>query len=263
MNAATLPFPFLASLLLGAAASAAPVPTDADAEAEADGVERVTRSAEGFAREHASDELRSPTSFEQSVTEPADVVAKPRKSVASGPTIASAVFGDSYVYDATTDLFSGIDRDGYFHHLRVRFDADTVFDTSWIYAKIFLSADGNAWEQLFETKDFVIHGSDPDDDYEVETELVSGYSTGLYDVLIELYDADDGTLVDEFGPNESPDFSLLPLEDSVRDGADPDPGPVVDDGGGGTVSWLTLPLLLAAVAAGRRPRRAPPPTVSA
>ncbi len=71
------------------------------------------------------------------------------------------------------------------------FDADTVFNTSWIYAKVFVSADGNAWEQVFETADFTIHGSDPNDDYEVETELVSGYSTGLYDVLIELYDADD------------------------------------------------------------------------
>ncbi len=105
-------------------------------------------------------------------------------------------------------------------------------------------------------KDFDIWGSDPDDDYEVETELVSGYSTGLYDVLIELYDADTGELVDEFGPNESPEFSLLPLEDSGRDGA-----PVAaarlrttttDDGGGGAVSWLGLAGLLGALALRRR-----------
>ena len=243
MNAA-LPSLTLAGLLLVAGADAAP-------SADAPDSEHVTRSAEGFARDHAEDELRSPSAFEETTTAPADVVTKPRKAAANGPTIAAAVFGDSYVYDATTDLFYDYDRDGYFHHLRVRFDADTVFNTSWIYAKIFVSADGNSWEQVFETKDFVIHGSDPDDDYEVETELVSGYSTGLYDVLIELYDADDGILVDEFGPNESPDFSLLPLEDSVRDGADPGPGPAPivygDGGGGGSVSWLTLAPLLAAV----------------
>jgi hypothetical protein len=239
MNAATLPSLTLAALLVSAGASAAP-------ETGAEG-DRVTRSAEGFATDHAEDELRDLGSFEETITAPADVVKKPRKPATNGPTIQSAVFGDSYVFEATTDLFSDNDLDGYFHHLRVRFDADSLFDTSWIYAKVFVSADGNSWEQVFETKDFVIHGSDPNDDYEVETELVSGYSTGLYDVLIELYDADDNTLVDEFGPNESSAFSLRPLEDSVRDGVPPPPPIVEDHGGGGAVSWLTLAPLLGAV----------------
>jgi hypothetical protein len=252
MNAATLPSFTLAGMLLSAVASAAP-PTDAAS------AERVTRSAEGFARDHADDELRSLDSFAETRTAPSDVVTKPRHPTTNGPTIAAAVFGDSYVFEAMTDLFYDVDSDGYFHQLRVRFDADTIFDTSWIYAKIFVSADGNSWEQVFETADFVIHGSDPDDDYEVETELVSGYSTGLYDVLIELYDADDGTLVDEFGPNESSDFSLLPLEDAVRDGAEPDPlPPIDDDGGGGAVSWLTLAPLFAAMVWVRRRLRMEP-----
>jgi hypothetical protein len=237
MNAATLPSLTLAAMLLSAGAYAAPEPDAAAAE-------RVTRSAEGFARDHAADELRNLDSFEETTIAPADVVTKPRKGKTNGATVAAAVFGDSYVFDATTDLFYDNDRDGYFHHLRVRFDADTLFDTSWIYAKVFVSADGSSWEEVYETADFVIHGSDPEDDYEVETELVSGYSTGLYDVLIELYDADDDTLVDEFGPNESSDFSLLPIEDSVRDGVEPEPIPI-DEGGGGAVSWLTLAPLLA------------------
>jgi hypothetical protein len=258
MNTATLPSLTFAGLLLsGAGAYAAPETDAADAE-------RVTRSAQGFARDHADDELRSLDAFAETRTAPADVVTKPRdpttgttQGKTNGATVAAAVLGDSYVYDATTDLFYDNDGDGYFHHLRVRFDADTLFDTSWIYARIFVSADGNSWEQVFETDDFVIHGSDPDDDYEVETDLVSGYSAALYDVLIELYDADDGTLVDEFGPNESSDFSLLPLEDAVRDGVEPAPGPIVDgDGGGGAVSWLTLPFLLGALAWVRRPRSA-------
>jgi hypothetical protein len=256
MNAATLPSLTFAGLLFSAGAFAAPA---ADTDAASGTSDRVTRSAEGFARDHASDELRSLDSFEETVTASEDVVTKPRASVTNGPTIAAAVFGDSYVYDATTDLFYDYDNDGYYHHLRVRFDADTLFDTSWIYAKIFVSADGSTWEQVFETKDFAIHGSDPDDDYEVETELVSGYTAALYDVLIELYDADDGTLVDEFGPNESSDFSLLPLEDSVRDGAEPAPPPIVDgEGGGGAVSWLTLPGLLAAALWVRRRLRVEP-----
>ena len=141
----------------------------------------------------------------------------------------------------------------------MRFDADTIYTYSYVYAEIYVSADGTAWELLYSTQDFDIWGSDPDDDYEVETELVSGYSTGLYDVLIELYDADTGELVDEFGPNESPEFSLLPLEDSGRDGALVPPPDSLDDdhdhdGGGGAVSWLGLAGLLGALALRRRRR---------
>jgi MYXO-CTERM domain-containing protein len=97
----------------------------------------------------------------------------------------------------------------------------------------------------------LIEGTDPDDDYEVETELVSGYSTGQYDVLIELYDADTNELVDEYGPIESVEFSLLPLEDSGRDGA-VIVLPPEDDGGGGAFSWLGVLGLLGALGLRRR-----------
>ncbi len=133
-----------------------------------------------------------------------------------------------------------------------------VYSYSYVYAEIYVSADGNAWEHLYTTKDFAVWGSDPDDDYEVETELVSGYSTGLYDVLIELHDADDGTLLDEFGPSESSALSLLPLEDSGRDGVLAPPPDAHSHGGGGAFSWLTLPGLIVAVVAKRRRRTATP-----
>jgi hypothetical protein len=246
MNSVTLSSLSLAGLLLATRALAA---------ADAAGAERVIRSAEGFAAEHATDELRDPFSFHEMVTPPNEVVTKARSNAPRGPKIAAATLGDSYVYDAKTDLFSDRDHDGYYHHLRVTFDADSIFDPAQLYAIIYVSADGNAWERLYTTDDFTIHGSSSDDAYEVETDLVSGYSTGLYDVLIELYDSGTGTLVDAYGPNESPDFSVRPLEDSYRDGdpPPPDPAPVVD-GGGGAIDWLTLPALLAAAVWARRRR---------
>jgi MYXO-CTERM domain-containing protein len=138
----------------------------------------------------------------------------------------------------------------------VQFDVDSIYSESYVYAEIYLSADGTSWEHLYSTDDFAVWGSDPDDDYEVETELVEGYSTALYDVLVEIYDADTGELVDEYGPNESPLFSVLPLEDSGRDGVVvvPPPPAVVHDGGGGAVSWLGLAGLIGALAARRRRR---------
>jgi hypothetical protein len=246
MNARLLPSLAVASLVFGANLSAAQ--TAAGTE------ERVTRSAAGPVSDHAADELRDPTTFEVSRRDPSEITVKPRRAPGKGLNTLQA-YGDSWVYEATTDAFADRDADGYFRYLRVRFDADTVYAESWVYAEIYLSADGNSWEHLYSTQDFAIWGSDPDDDYEVETELVSGYPAGLYDVLIEIYDADSGLLVDEFGPNESPEFSLLPLEDATRDGLPPPPPVViVEDGGGGAVSWLGLLGLLSVATLRRRLR---------
>ncbi|HUO67273.1 MAG TPA: choice-of-anchor H family protein [Gammaproteobacteria bacterium] len=248
MNAATLSSLSLVCLLMTAAAVSAVAPNAGD---------RVLRSAQGFAVEHALDELRDPSTFAEAVTPATDVLTKPLGSGPLGPKIAAATLGDSYIYDGSTDLFSDRDGDGYYHHLRVTFDADTILGAANLYAAVYLSADGNAWERLFTTDDFTIRGAAPDDDYEVETGLASGYSTGLYDVLVELYDAKTNELVDAFGPNESSDFSVLPLEDSYRDGDPPPPDPAaVVTSGGGAVDWFSLPALLAAAAWAWRRRSA-------
>jgi MYXO-CTERM domain-containing protein len=246
MNARTLPLFVAAGFVFTVA--------DASAQSAAATEERVTRSAAGPVSDHADDELRDPTSFEVIRRKPEEITVKPRApGGGNGKGLNSLqAYGDTWVYEATTDVFSDRDGDGYYRFLRVRFDADTIYNYSYVYAEIYLSADGTAWEHLYSTQDFAVWGSDPDDDYEVETELVSGYSTGQYDVLIELYDADTGELVDEFGPNESPDFSLVPLEDSGRDGAIVAPPDSHSDGGGGAVSWLGLAGLLGALTLRRR-----------
>jgi hypothetical protein len=222
--------------------------------------DRVTRSSDGFVAEHAADELRNPLTMTERHTAGAKIATKPRGDEGRvQPQAATVSFGDSWIFEASADLFYDNDGDGYFHYLRVRFDADTSQTESNVYAEIYISADGEAWEFLTDTKDFTIWGTAPDDDYEVETELVSGYSTGKYDVLIELHDAATGTLVDEFGPRESAELAVLPLEDTTRDGVAPPPAPpptplpppLDGEGGGGAVSWLAL-LGLAGIAFVRR-----------
>ena len=242
MNARMLAPLAAASLVLGSGLAGAQTPTGAEA--------RVTRNAAGPVRDHAADELRDPAAFETQRREPDEIIVKPRSSGKGAQSLRT--FGDSWVYEATTDVFADSDADGYYRFLRVQFDVDSIFTEAWVYAEIYVSADGTAWELLYSTDDFEVFGSDPEDDYEVETELVSGYSTGLYDVLIEIYDADTGELVDEFGPNESPEFSLVPLEDSSRDGVILPPPVSHDHGGGGAVSWLGLGGLLGAWALRRR-----------
>jgi hypothetical protein len=163
------------------------------------------------------------------------------------PSIASAS-PDHYIFDADVELFDDFDSDGYFTFLSVRIDADSLRDSAWVYAELYLSADGTTWEHYHSTDDFWIGGATGDDEFFVETELVTGYPSGYYDLLIELYDADFGTYSDEFGPNQSDLMALLPLEDVTRD---PEPRPVVIHGGGGAFGWLWLPAVLIAGGFGR------------
>ncbi|HEY5665593.1 MAG TPA: choice-of-anchor H family protein [Gammaproteobacteria bacterium] len=157
------------------------------------------------------------------------------------PGIATAS-PDHYIYDADVELFDDFDGDGFFRFLSVRVDADTLSDGAWVYAELYLSPDGTNWEHYYSTGDFWISGATGNDEYFVETELVSGYPTGYYDLLVELYDADLGTFSDEFGPLQSDGMSLLPLEDATRD---PEPVEItIVEGGGGSFSWLWLPALL-------------------
>lgn len=158
-----------------------------------------------------------------------------------------------WIYDADVVLYDDFDNDGFFHFLSVRIDADSVQASAWVFADLYLSADGIDWEYYHTTDDFLIGGETGADEYFVETELLNGYPTGYYDLLIELFDADFVTYADEFGPRQSDGLALLPLEDLTQD-----PMPVittvtvVEDGGGGASSLLLVPALLLAGWPGRR-----------
>jgi len=167
------------------------------------------------------------------------------------PVVAIAS-SDHYIYDADVVLYDDFDNDGFYRFLSVRIDADTLRSSAYVFADLYLSPDGINWELYHTTGDFWIGGQTSDDEFFVETELVTGYPTGYYDLLIELYDADFGTYSDEFGPNQSSAMSLLALEDATQD---PEPIVVVSNGGGGAFSWGWLAALATAGFGGRFRRR--------
>lgn len=148
-----------------------------------------------------------------------------------------------WFYDVDVELFSDFDRDGYYSSIDLTFDADTIYNVADVYAVIYLSFDYGPWNEYAVTDDFTIYGASGDDEYFVETDLVSGYVTGEYDVLIELFDAYDGTFVASIGPDESAKLSFLPLEDAGRD-TPPGTTVIINEGGGGSMSWLGLLALL-------------------
>ncbi len=150
------------------------------------------------------------------------------------------------VYDGFTEIYFDDDADGFFYGLDVFFDVDTDFSSAFVYAALYLSLDGGPWELYYTTDDFEINGAIADDEYLVQTELFDGYPTGYYDVLIEIYDADFGDFVAEFGPADSAALGLLPLEDQLKDTpvVAGDGVVVVETAGGGGALGPSLALLM-------------------
>ena len=164
---------------------------------------------------------------------------------------AQAPNTDFWFYTADVELFMDRDRDGYYTGIDLLFDADTYYDVADVFAVLYLSYEYGPWNEYAETETFTIFGASADDEYIVETDLVEGYPTGNYDILIELYDAYDNSFVASFGPEDTSELAILPLEDDVRDAPlGTTTQVVVNSGGGGALSWFLL--LALAVALARR-----------
>lgn len=215
--------------------------------AETDTRQSVTSQGVGIARGGVGDGALSSDEFDALVTggvrEKTARVAGQQKTGA----VAETPNTDFWFYDADVQLFSDLDRDGYYYGIDLMFDADTVYTAADVYAVLYLSYEYGPWNEYAETEVFTIFGASSNDEYIVETELVSGYPTGSYDILIELFDAYDDSFVASIGPDELSGLSLLPLEDSNRDAPVVGGGTqvVVNSGGGGSFSWLLLLALLA------------------
>lgn len=182
---------------------------------------------------------------------------------------SEALNTEFWFYAVDVELFADLDLDGYFYGIDLLFDADTIYEQADVYAVLYLSREGGPWYEYAETDVFSLFGATSDDDFVVVSELLAGYPAGSYDILIELYDTWDDSLVAEIGPEASPNLGYLPLEDAGRD-APPDPPDVivVEEGGGSvdlpTVLLLSLVLAVTAVRHRQRSmRRAPVPRGSA
>ena len=156
---------------------------------------------------------------------------------------------DYWFYSADVELYFDYDEDGYYYGIDLWFDADTYFDAVDVFAVMYLSYEGGLWNEFAATDNFTIFGASSDDDYVIETELISGYPTGSYDILIELFDPFNGALLASLGPDDTSELAFLPLEDSDRDAPVIVVQQFIAQGGGGSTGILLL-LVLAAVAIG-------------
>ena len=168
---------------------------------------------------------------------------------------------DFWFYLADVELYADDDRDGYYSGIDLLFDVDTYYSVADIYAVAYLSYEGGAWEEYAVTEDFTIFGSSGSDDYVLVTDLVTGYPRGEYDLLIEVFDADNGEFLAFIGPEDTSELAFLPLEDIERDApSTTDTRVTVSTGGGGSVdlSMVGLLALLCLVGCWRRSVRLQP-----
>ena len=163
------------------------------------------------------------------------------------------------IYSADAWLIADFDGDGFHHALRVSFDVDVNYDAADVYAKLYLSREGEPWSQYFTTDLFHIHGDTAADAYEVETELLEGYYPGYYRVLIEIYSLDHAYMVASKVLDYYTIGRDLPLESLNRDAYPDDAyGEVSVSVGAGSAGSLLLFFLFIQVVIAARGARAIP-----
>lgn len=197
-------------------------------------------------RENRTETRETTEDYEALVTSGSRSTEKTRGTLGKSGLAAesqSASF-DYWFFDADVILYNDDDNDGYYHGIDLLFDVDTNFVAADIYAVLYLSYEGGPWNEYAETGDFTIYGASGSDEYVIETELMSGYLTGSYDLLIEVFDAYDNSFLTSYGPNETSELAYLPLEDYNRD-APVDVIVVHEHGGGGSMDhWIVGALFM-------------------
>ncbi len=156
------------------------------------------------------------------------------------------------IYDADVRLVADMDGDGYHHGINVYIDVDVNYDVADVYAKLYLSREGEPWSQYFATDLFHIDGDDVADAYEIETELLEGYDPGYYAVLVEIYSLDHAYMV----TSEVLDYHYLGKDLTIEDRYWDEPqaithGEIYVSGAGGMEALLLFFLLVQVVIAAR------------
>ena len=158
---------------------------------------QTSRSAGKLQRDQVTDlsrELKQQAPVVRAVAdEPENYAARPSLQLYEG--VANRYDQVFEIFAGDVQLISDLDGDGFNHAIRVSFDVDVSYDSATVYAKLYLSREGEPWSQYFTTDLFSVQGDDYSDAYEVETELMEGYAPGYYAVLVEIYSLDHAYMV--------------------------------------------------------------------
>jgi hypothetical protein len=141
-----------------------------------------------------------------------ETAKKTSKLRAENPAIALNHTGYS-IYDVVAYLNIDSDNDGFYSDFSLDIDADIDGGSANVYAIVYTSQNGAAWEELYVTDVFSIIDSTADDIFSVTTTLNFGYPSSEYDLLVDLYIDGVAGIVATLEPNDDSDLLGLPLED--------------------------------------------------
>lgn len=151
---------------------------------------------------------------------------------------------DFWIFDAFVNFDIDLDRDGYFSTITVEFDVDTVYNQAEVYARLYL-ARGDVFEEYHTTSLFLIEGDSSEDQFIVESELLTGFPSDDYELLIEVYDGLNDQLVASFDGFSDADLTLLTLESRSYESEQGGVVIVTESGGSfGYLMLLLVPVLL-------------------
>lgn len=118
---------------------------------------------------------------------------------------------DYWFYDAQMTLYTDRDYDGYYASFDLEFDADTNYYQAPVYAIVYLGTN-DYYEAFHVTSVFNLYSDSSDDGVLLESELVTGYPSDDYDVLIELIDAETDQILATIDAYEDADLSYQSME---------------------------------------------------
>ncbi len=119
-----------------------------------------------------------------------------------------------WIADIGTLLFDDYDGDGYHSGFSLTMDIDSEFGDTDVYIKIYMQPAGENLLLLHQTERFTVYGVSIGDEYRVDTELRNNYVANTYNLVIDIHDAWDDTLLDTANSRGFDNLKSLPLEAS-------------------------------------------------
>lgn len=189
-------------------------------------------------------------STQESFKLPSEVASNPKSKAAlrSSGVLIQSVENNVWFDSIDISFDSDLNKNGFYHGLYIRFDADTNYDSVPVYVHFALKRPGAPEVIIHTSSVFTLYGTSADDWFAIDTELLHSLPPAYYDLVIRVYDADYNDLLAEISGFDEPALTQLPLEDYSFD----KPQVVVIEEDSGSFGWLSIVGLFAAVALRRK-----------
>jgi len=151
---------------------------------------------------------------------------------------------DFWIYDSYVTLTADIDYDGYFSSFTLEFDVDTIYQSAPIYAVIYTST-SEEFTPFYTTNIYNIYGDNTQDAIIIENDLVTGFPSNEYELMVVIYDADTDEVLAVSDGTDDADLAYLSLESENYEYVETVEVVVVEHGGALGV-WLFAGLGFAA-----------------